>query len=436
MLMRFFYYLELARRSFRRHRALTALTVLAIALGIGTSMTTLTVLHVLSNDPLPGKSQRVYAVQLDAQSQDRYRPNGEPALELTRQDAEALLAARRGAHQALMNSGLAALEPERADLPPFFVDALYTSSDFFALFDVPFAAGAPWSGADDTARSRVAVISKELEQRLFGAGQGLGRSVRLDGHDFVVAGVLGRWHPTPHFYELSVGAYEYTEQVFLPFSTSRELELSASGNLMCWGDAGADPLALGAPCAWLQFWVQLDTRQQAAEYRDFLVSYSEEQRRAGRFAVPPNVRLRNVSEWLEFRGAVPSDVRLQAWLALAFLAVCLLNAAGLLLAKFLRRSQEIAVRRALGASRRAIFAQFLVEAGSVGLAGGLLGLGLAWLGSWVVRQQPVEYAPLVQLDLSLLAGTFALSLVSSLLAGVLPAWRAGQVAPALQLKSH
>jgi putative ABC transport system permease protein len=436
MLMRFFYYLELAGRSFRRDRALTALTVLAVALGIGTSMTTLTLLHVLSRDPLPGKSQRVYAVQLDAQASDRYRPKGEPAFELTRVDAEALLAARRGEHQALMNSGLAAVEPERADLQPFFADALYTSADFFALFDVPFVRGAPWSGADDAARARVAVISMELEQKLFGAGLGLGRSLRLDGHDFVVAGVLGRWRPTPHFYDLSVGAYEYTEQVFLPFSTSRELGLSVSGNLMCWGDAGEDPLALGAPCAWLQFWVQLDTPQQATAYRDFLIRYSEEQRRAGRFAVPPNVRLRSVPEWLEFRGAVPSDVRLQAWLAFAFLAVCLLNAAGLLLAKFLRRSQEIGVRRALGASRRAIFGQFLVEAGSLGLVGGGLGLGLAWLGVWAVRQQPVEYAPLIQLDLAMLVTTFALALVSSLLAGVLPAWRAGQVAPALQLKSH
>ena len=52
----FGYYFDLALRSFRRNRILTALMVLAIALGIGASMTTMTVFHVLSGDPLPGKS--------------------------------------------------------------------------------------------------------------------------------------------------------------------------------------------------------------------------------------------------------------------------------------------------------------------------------------------------------------------------------------------
>jgi putative ABC transport system permease protein len=433
--MQFLYYLDLARRSFFRHRVLTALMVVAIGLGIGTSMTTLTVLHVLSRDPLPGKSDRIYAVQLDANTAAP-QPGGEPDLQLSRYDAEALLAARRAERQALMSGGGAAIEPARADLRPFSVDTRYTSADFFAMFDVPFAGGGPWSADDDAARARVAVISKELEQKLFGAGKGLGQSVRLDQHELVVVGVLAHWRPAPHFYDLSAGAYEQAEQVFLPFSTSRELELGASAILHCWGNAGPDPLALGSPCSWVQFWVELGSRERAAEYRDYLVSYSEEQRRAGRFVRPPNVRLRNVMEWLDFQRVVPSDVGLQVWLAFAFLAVCVLDSVGLLLAKLLRRSVEIGVRRALGASRRAIFTQLLVEAGSIGLVGSVLGLGLAWLGLWAVRQQPVDYAPLAELDLTMLVTSFALALASSLLAGILPAWRAARVAPALQLKSQ
>ena len=116
--------------------------------------------------------------------------------------------------------------------------------------------------------------------------------------------------------------------------------------------------------------------------------------------------------------------------------VCLVNTAGLLLAKFLRRSSEIGVRRALGASRRAIFAQCLIEAGTVGLAGGIAGLGLAWLGLWAVRQQPADYVELAHLNPTMLLTTFALSIVASLLAGTLPAWMAMQVTPAIQLKSQ
>lgn len=436
MLMHFFYYLDLARRSFGRQRVLTALMVVAIALGIGTSMTTLTVLYLLSGDPLPGKSDRIYNVQLDASDMNEYRPGEEPHLQLTRHDAEALLRTQRAERQALMTGGSGAIEPARAGLEPFYVDTRYTSTDFFAMFDVPFARGGPWSASDDAARARVAVISKELAEKLFDGGDAVGRTIRLDQHELAVVGVLQYWRPTPHFYDLFTGDYDQAEQVFLPFSTSRELELGRSGSIDCWGDGAPNATSLEATCTWIQFWVQLDSRERAAAYSDFLVSYSEEQRRAGRFVRPPNVRLRNVMEWLDFRRVVPSDVRLQTWLAFAFLAVCLLNTVGLLLAKFMRRSRETGVRRALGASRRAIFIQFLIEAGSLGLIGGVLGLGLAWLGLWAVREQPLDYAPLAELDLPMLATTFALATVSSLLAGLLPAWRAGLVAPALQLKSQ
>jgi putative ABC transport system permease protein len=141
-------------------------------------------------------------------------------------------------------------------------------------------------------------------------------------------------------------------------------------------------------------------------------------------------------EWLDHKQVVPGDVRLQAWLALGFLLVCLINTVGLLLAKFLRRSPELGVRRAMGASKRAVFAQLLVEAGAVGLAGGVLGLGLAWLGLAAIRRQPTEYAAIAELDGIMLATTFALALAASVLAGLLPAWRACQVSPARQLKSQ
>jgi len=434
--MRFFYYLDLARRSFARHRVLTALMIVAIALGIGTSMTTLTVLYLLSGDPLPGKSERTFYVQLDAGGKEGFRPGEEPNLQLSRYDAEGLLRARHAPRQALMTGGNGAIDPKRAGVDPFYADVRYTSADFFPMFDVPFARGGPWTAQEDEAHARVAVISKELAEKLFDGGDGVGRSVRLDGHELAIVGVLEYWRPTPHFYDLFTGDYGESEQIFLPFSTSRDLELERSGNIDCWDEAGLTSTAVNAPCAWIQFWVQLESPAEAAAYRDYLVSYSEEQQRNGRFMRPPNVRLRSVMEWLDFRRVVPSDVRLQAWLAFAFLAVCLLNTVGLLLAKFLRRSAEIGVRRALGASRRAIFTQFLVEAGCVGLIGGVLGLGLAWLGLYAVRQQPVDYAPLARLDPTMLATTFVIALVSSLLAGLLPAWRAARIVPALQLKSQ
>jgi hypothetical protein len=61
----FGYYLDLAIRSLKRNKLLTALMVLAIAIGIGASMTTLTVMHILSGDPLPGKGAHIFSRQVD-----------------------------------------------------------------------------------------------------------------------------------------------------------------------------------------------------------------------------------------------------------------------------------------------------------------------------------------------------------------------------------
>ncbi|MFT4255802.1 MAG: ABC transporter permease [Pseudoxanthomonas sp.] len=432
----FAYYFNLALRSFKRNKVLTTLMVLAIALGIGASMTTLTVFHVLSGDPIPSKSDRLFYVQLDASTMHGYQPGEEPDTQLTRYDAEALLRDRRGLRQTLTSGGNVVVDPQREGQTPILTDARYASADFFAMFDVPLLYGRAWNAGEDDARARVAVISRELNDKLFGGGDSTGKTLRIAPNDFRVIGVLDQWRPVPKFYDLYNNRYGVAEDVFLPFSTSRDLKLGTQGNTNCWGDSKGDSQALNAPCAWVQYWVELESAAQAGEFRNYLTNYSDRQRTAGRFERPSNVRLRNVMELLEFNQFVPGDVRLQVWLALGFLLVCLVNTVGLLLAKFLRRSGEIGVRRALGAPRAEIFKQCLVEAGTVGLAGGTLGLGLALLGLWAVRQQPASYAKLAHLDMPMLLLTFVLALVASLLAGLLPAWRAMQITPAVQLKTQ
>ena len=431
----FGYYLNLALRSFRRNKALTALMVLAIALGIGACMTTLTVFRVLSGDPIPEKSDRLFYVQVDPENMRGYVPEEEPPGQMTRFDAETLLREKRGVRQAMMTGGGLSITPQESHLPPFISDARYTSADFFAMFQAPFLYGTGWGAAEDENRARVAVISSQLNERLFGGGNSVGKQLRLDQADFTIVGVMDTWRPSPRFYDLALDRYGEQEEVFLPFSTSRDLDMGRNGNMNCWASV-ADGATLNAPCTWIQYWVELESASGHRAYLDYLTAYSEQQRAAGRFERPSNVRLRNVMEWLDFNRVVPRDVVMQLWLGLGFLLVCLLNTVGLLLAKFLRRSGEIGVRRALGASRREIFKQCLVEAGTIGLAGGLLGLGLAMLGLWAVRQQPMSYSSLAHLDVSMLATTFALAILASLLAGLLPAWRAMTVTPAIQLKSQ
>ena len=432
----FGYYLNLALRSFKRNKVLTALMVLAIALGIGACMTTLTVFTVLSGDPIPGKSAQLHVVQLDPASMQGHVAGEEPAEQVTRFDAEALLRDKRGDRQAMMTGGGVSVTPGQSGLTPFYSDARYATAEFFPMFEVPFLFGNGWTAKEDETHARVAVISKSLNERLFGGGNSVGRQVRFDQADFTVIGVIDEWRPTPRFYDMNSDRYGELEDVFLPFSTSRDLDMGRSGSMDCWGDSNGDSTSVNAPCVWIQYWVQLDTAEKADAYRNYLTNYSDQQRAAGRYERPTNIRLRNVMEWLDYNKVVPRDVVMQLWLGFGFLLVCLLNTVGLLLAKFLRRSGEIGVRRALGASRKEIFKQCLVEAGTIGLAGGILGLGLSLLGLWTVRQQPSSYAELAHLDIGMLLTTFVLAIVASLFAGLLPAWRAMQVAPALQLKSQ
>lgn len=430
------HYLELAVRSARASKGLSALMVLALGLGIGACMTTLTVYHVLAGDPIPHKSARLFNVQIDAGEMLDYKAGEEPTFDLTRFDANALLRDRRAPRQAMMSGSNTAVSLADARIKPVFSSVRYTSADFFAMFDAPWQAGGGWSAADDAAEARVAVISSALNDKLFGGGNSIGREILVRGQPLRVVGVLKPWKLQPHFFDLTTGSYTQMEDLFLPFSTAMVLKVGHWGNVQCWGKGsnGGSAYDMNASCSWIQYWVELDRPEDAAAYRDYLVQYSEAQRAAGRFERPTKVRLRNVMQWLDSQKVLPADVRLQTWLAFGFLLVCVVNMVGLLLAKTMRRAGEIGVRRALGATRRAIFAQFIVEAGLLGLAGALLGLALAAGGLWLVRHSPNEYARLAELDAPMLALTLGLALLASLCAGLLPAWRAAIVTPAVQLK--
>lgn len=430
------HYLELAWRNTRAAKGLSALMVLALGLGIGACMTTLTVYHVLSGDPMPHKSARLFNVQLDAGDMIGWQAGQEPTFDLTRFDATALLRDRKAPRQALSSGFNTAVSLPDAGTKPVFSSVRMTSADFFAMFEAPWQFGGGWNAADDEAEARVAVISSALNEKLFGGANSLGREVIVRGQPLRIIGVLKPWKVQPHFWDLTLGSYTETEDFYLPFSTAMALKMGHWGNMSCWGKGanGGSSMDLNASCSWIQYWVELDKPEDAAAYRDYLVAYSEAQRKAGRFERPTNVRLRNVMEWLGAQKVLPADVRLQTWLAFGFLAVCVVNMVGLLLAKTLRRSGEIGVRRALGATRGDIFQQFLVEAGLLGMAGAVLGLLLAQGGLWLVRQSPNDYAKLAELDASMLALTLGLALLASLIAGLLPAWRAALVTPAVQLK--
>jgi putative ABC transport system permease protein len=438
----FAYYLDLALRSLKRNKVLTALMVIAIAVGIGASMTTLTVMHLLSGDPVPTRSGTLFYPQVDP---DPAPGQGhQPWDMMDYRSAVDLWSAHRADRQALVTSSQLRLTAPGVNLPPFMAQMLSTTADFFPMFDVPFRYGGSWTAQDDQKRARVAVISSDLNDRLFHGGNSVGRTLRLKDADVRIVGVLAPWRPSPQFYDVAggrfsngktAGFYAHPEDVFVPFESSLEINDGGFNPFTCWRMPEGMAHLQNSPCVWVALWVQLDDATKVRGYAHFVADYAAQQKALGRFAHADNTSVHSLMEWLDINQVVPSDVRLQSWLAFAFLLICLFNTVGLLLAKFLRRAGEIGVRRALGASRAAVFAQCLVEAGLIGLLGGIGGLLLTLLGLWLIRRQPVEYADMVHLDASMFLVTFALAIAASLLAGVLPALRASRMAPSLQLKT-
>lgn len=439
----FSYYLKLALRSLRRNVVLTLLMIAAIGVGIGASMTTLTVFRAMAGDPIPEKSHQLFAVQIDnwgpKNSGAHFGDSEHLQTQIAYTDAVGLMNARQGRRQTALYSTGGALIPPDPRLLPFQVHIRAAYADFFAMFEVPFRFGGAWTAADDEGRADVVVITRKLNDKVFGGANSVGRTLNVDNRDYRVIGVLDRWEPIPKFYDMNNDIYGTSEDMFMPFTRAIENRMSTWGNNNCAGEVG-DPGwegRLHSECIWIQYWVELPTAAAVDHYRSFLNNYASDQRRSGRFNWPAHTRIRDVREWLVYQHAVSDEVRILVLVSFSFLLVCLLNAMGLMLAKVMGRSADIGVRRALGASRRTIFAQCLIEAGVVGLVGGLLGLLLTALGLLGLRSLfSDDVNRLTHLGLADISIAVLLSVAATMLAGLYPTWRAAQVQPAWQLKAQ
>jgi putative ABC transport system permease protein len=396
----------------------------------------------MSGDPIPHKSDRLFVPRLDNAPLVGYAEGDEPSDQMTYQDATNLLASGQGLRRTAVYGVGTGIESGRADLPPFLVQGVAPTRDFFAMFEVPFLFGGPWDAATEAGARDAIVISRELSEKLYGKVNPVGKSLRMEDAEWRIVGVADTWKPMPRYYRLingNGGSFVGTEDFFIPFQTAIRHEMGNNGNNNCSGAGPSEPGWQGwlkSECDFIQFWFEGKSAADQPRLKEFLAAYVTEQKKLGRYPRPVNVRLENVMEWMEHLGVVSADARLSTWLAFGFLLVCVVNTVGLLLAKLSARAGEIGVRRALGATKPEIFRQFLVEAGVIGLVGGALGLLLSFGGLWLISLQSEEMALVAKMDWAMLGATLALAVGASLLAGLLPTWRACQVTPALQLKTQ
>jgi putative ABC transport system permease protein len=318
---------------------------------------------------------------------------------------------------------------------------LATSAQFMPMFGVALRYGRNWDATEENARLPVVTIDTDLARKLFGTENAVGRSVKLKKTLFRVIGVFEPFAPQPRFYGLNVSAFssDGNENLYVPYLAALDAGLTPFDSDSCDAPAAGSKEAVSftdpVHCSALGLWVQLDTPQQVADYREYLTHYAEQQKALAGFGKKPQAQLISVAEWLKLQDVVPQSVRLNVWLAASFLLLCMFNVAGLLAARFLHRSAEIGIRRALGAPRFSVFMQHVLEASAVCLVGGVLALPLTLLGLWILRHQGNEFSGLARLDTPMFDALFVLALLVGALVGVLPAWRASAVEPGLQIKS-
>ena len=267
------------------------------------------------------------------------------------------------------------------------------NANFFPMLGVLPALGRDFLTEEDRpGAERVALLSHELWKRGFGANPNLaGMTAALDGDLYTVVGVL------PEGFRFAGPAMD----LFVPLAVSeargpRPVGVSAFGRRK----PGVSDAALRG---------ELDAAGAA------ILAHSPQYKGWRLEAVP-------ISEWI-----VP-DVRVGLWVLLGAVILVLLmgcaNVASLLVARAAGRRREMAIRAALGAGRGRLIGQLLAESLPLGIAGGGLGLLLAWWGIALLPLLEAARIPRLaetRLDGPMLALTVAVALVTCVLFSLAPA---------------
>lgn len=410
--------LRYAARALRKQPRLTLAIVLTLALGIGANTAIFSLVNATLLTPLPvSERERLAYVSVAAGGATSY-----PRYEALRDGGRTFA--------GLAAWGGVAVSFDAGDSPEL-VEGYIVTGNFFEVLGIDAVRGRLLTPADDLTPGAhpVAVIGHELWRTRFGGRDDVvGRDVRLNGHVFTIVGVA-----PPHFPGPRVGAvgHLYVPMMMQPFVRPPSA-----------GYAGEqDPDLLRSPRGWLSMVGRLGAgvspEQATAELVALLAGPARDTQPAAPTG-PVNV-VRIDEESTPQRQQMSSIAWLLGGTVAAVLLIACANIANLLLTKTASRRLEFAVRLAMGASRARIVRQLLAESLLLSVAGGILGLALAWALPAVFRAAPppLDALPLdvaSAIDVRVLLFTLVLSVVTGVLFGLAPALRAARpsLVPALK----
>ncbi len=395
--------LTLALRQLTKSPGFTLAAVVTLALGIGATSAAYSLLDALFWRPLPGIEQPERLALL-------YGREGEsPPGVASYVD---FLDFRRDSRSF---SQLAAFKPRSVAIGAGETDLLGTAvmvtGAFFETLGARPALGrfpAP-AGGDGAADADAVVLGYDLWQRAFaGAPDVLGRKVLVRGIPVTVVGVApAGFRPVP----LDTSADLYVSMALQPQLMGEDLLASRGWS----GIYVVGRLAPGVSLAGAQ--AEIDSLAARLE-REYPTSNKD------RGDVLESVESSRISAGA--RGTVRQVAAVLSAAVLAVLLIACANVAGLLTVRAVRRSGEVAIRSALGAGRRALVRQLLVESLVLALAGALAGLVVASFLLGALARLPVPFPVIGALDWRVVAFTAALAVVCGLLFGLLPALQAAR----------
>src|SRR5579862_7854509 len=376
--------LRFAFRQFRRSPGYAGTTALTLALGIGATTAIFTVVNgvLLRALPYPDPDRVVQVWQLDQSGRQ---------MQFSDPNFDDLRATSRG-FSALAEIAFDPTASVSGDVTPARVAATTVSPDFFDVMGVQ-----PLMGRAREAREGLStVISWAFWQRAFdGRRDAIGKSLRIGNSTYTVAGVM-----------------------------RPELDFPAGTDLWIWRDS-TDHSPSRTGHNWqvvgrIRSGVTLSAARHEATAiaKDLAQRYGTETFMADVSIVPLREQL--------VGGTRPALLVLLA-ASIVLLAIACTNAANLVVARLTARRSELAVRLALGATRRRLMTQCLAESLLIALAGGVLGFGLAIAGTTALTSVDPGHLPRageIHLDARVLAFGLSISIATAVVLALLSAWRA------------
>lgn len=406
--------LRYAARSLRRNLFVAAVAVLTLSIGVAANAAMFSVINAILLRPLPYSDPDRLVLIWVADPARNIHEGATSFLTLTDWRRENKRITDLAFWQERAGNITGGGEPERV------VGAL-ASANLFPLLGVAPLVGRTFTAEEERQREAVVVLSHRLWQRRFGgATSALGQMLEVDGRPLQIIGVM------PQGFQFPTGDVQHWEPATLMSAWSSKPPVAERS----WGNRQAE------------LWRVVGRLAPGVEIRDAQSQMDAIGQRLARSypSTDPDFIGYQTELVPLLQQVTGRNLQIALWTLLGSVGMVLLiacaNVSNLLLARGASRTRELSVRAALGAGRRRLVQQLLIENSVIAFAAGIAG---SLAAGWVVRAIAVSATPIprldeVRTDTTVLAFMIMVSVLAGLLFGVVPAWKLSGKCPIDGLK--